>query len=292
MLEMYSDHFGPAEADIPHAMEMSKDEKEAYVKDLKVQRDFIKKGYCRIQEKVKEIRQNFSTAVTNGKRSGSGKIVFEFYDRLAKIYGGSASASPLSIGVDTDTFSTINQEQCDEIGLTITDESHDGSDLSSNDSLDTSSGGVSLGDKRGAEDACVKLIDNKRKHMERTLSAAQRDRILLKESKHEMNFRKEMTDVVRESSRNATAAITHMSTAIENIGSGLTRSIEMLASVIANEQQQQYQHPRYQHPRYQHPQYQHSQYQQPQYHQRLSIPARQQMQNNSASSYNPDDPAV
>ncbi|XP_046848039.1 uncharacterized protein LOC124441607 [Xenia sp. Carnegie-2017] len=180
MLEMYSDHFGPAEADIPHAMEMSKDEKEAYVKDLKVQRDFIKKGYCRIQEKVKEIRQNFGTAVTNGKRSGSGKIVFEFYDRLAKIYGGSASASPLSIGVDTDTFSTINQEQCDEIGLTITDESHDGSDLSSNDSLDTSSGGVSLGDKRGAEDACVKLIDNKRKHMERT--PAQRDQFSLKKA--------------------------------------------------------------------------------------------------------------
>ena len=42
-----------------------------------------------VQEKVKEIRQSFSNAVTNGRRSGSGKIVFEYYDRLAKIYGGS-----------------------------------------------------------------------------------------------------------------------------------------------------------------------------------------------------------
>ena len=37
-----------------------------------------------------------------------------------------------------------------------------------------------------------------------------------------------------------------MRTAIENIGLGLTRSIEMLASVFANQQQQQYQQQQYQ----------------------------------------------
>ena len=35
--------------------------------------------------KLKEIRQNFSKAVVSGSRSGSGKIVFEFYDQLVSL---------------------------------------------------------------------------------------------------------------------------------------------------------------------------------------------------------------
>ena len=79
--------------------------------------------------------------------------------------------------------------------------------------------------------------------MERTLSAAQRDQILLKESKDEMNFKKEMIEVMRESSKNTMSAISGITTAIENIGSGLSRSIEMLATVFAHQQQQQPQWP-------------------------------------------------
>ena len=40
-----------------------------------------------------------------GTRSGSGKIVFEHYDKLVQIWGGSASTKPLSFGVDADSFS-------------------------------------------------------------------------------------------------------------------------------------------------------------------------------------------
>ena len=54
---------------------------------------------------MKETRRNFSHAVTNGRRSGSGKIVYEFYDDQAKFWGGSAAAAPLSSGVDTDVIS-------------------------------------------------------------------------------------------------------------------------------------------------------------------------------------------
>ena len=75
-----------------------------------------------VQEKVKEIRQSFSNAVANGRRSGSGKIVFEYYDRLVKIYGGSATSEPLSTGVDTDTFNCPNQTE--EIFLVLDVETH------------------------------------------------------------------------------------------------------------------------------------------------------------------------
>ena len=210
-------------------------------------RDHIKKGYGRIQEKIKEIRQNFSSAVVNGRRSGSGKIVFQHYDRLVKIYGETASSEPLPASVDTDTFNCANQNE-----LIVTDEMLD-EDLSVDVNTDTSSTPAS---KRKPEDACVKLIDNKRKHMERTLSAAQRDQLLLKESKEEMNFKKEMTEIMKESSKNTVNAISGMATAIENIGSGFSRSIEMLAAVFAHQEQlqQQFQPQQFQ-PQQFHPQW-------------------------------------
>ena len=41
----------------------------------KIDKELIKKGYSRVQEKLKEIRKNLANAVTTGSRSGSRKIV-------------------------------------------------------------------------------------------------------------------------------------------------------------------------------------------------------------------------
>lgn len=235
MQQVYTVEFGPQEAEKVLNTEMTKEEKDIHIKEAKRQREQIKKGYGRIQEKVKEIRQNFSSAMVNGRRSGSGKVVFQHYDRLVKIYGGTASSEPINTGVDTDTFNCLNESGESEF---IVENEILGDDLSV-DLSDCATASTSDTNKRKAEDACVKLIDNKRKHMERNLSAAQRDQILLKESRDEMNFKKEMTEVMKESSRNTSNAITQMTTAIENIGTGLARSIEMLATVFSHQQQQQ-----------------------------------------------------
>ena len=58
-----------------------------------------------------EIRQNFASAVTSGSRSGSGKIVLEFFNQLKQIWGGSPSTEPLSIGVGTDDFTDSNENE-------------------------------------------------------------------------------------------------------------------------------------------------------------------------------------
>ena len=44
-----------------------------------MRKDKLKK-IIRLHEKIKEIRQQFLQAVTYGRLSGSGKVVFEFYD--------------------------------------------------------------------------------------------------------------------------------------------------------------------------------------------------------------------
>ena len=80
-----------------------------YYHKLKEDLDLIKKGYSRIQEKIKEIRQNFSPAIVSGRRRGSGMLVFEFYDELVKVWSGTAAVEPLSSGVDTDSFSRVQE---------------------------------------------------------------------------------------------------------------------------------------------------------------------------------------
>ena len=93
--------FGPvASIALPDNFDiLSKEEKNKAKNCVKESKDLITKGQKRVMEKVKEIRQNFSKALLSGSRSGSGKIVYEFYDKLITLWGGSASTEPLSYGV-------------------------------------------------------------------------------------------------------------------------------------------------------------------------------------------------
>ncbi len=102
MQQVYGTEFGPQEAEKILNAETTKEEKNAHIKKAKLQREQIKKCYGRVQEKIKEIHQNFSSVVVNERKSGSGKIVFEHYDNMFKIYGGTASSQPINAGVDTD----------------------------------------------------------------------------------------------------------------------------------------------------------------------------------------------
>ncbi len=134
----------------------------------------INRGYARIREKVKEIRQSFSQAVVNRKRSGSGKIVFEFYDELIRIWGSSAAIQPLSFGVDTETLNDLNSSQNTQLqqSLLCNDDEILGVDGTETDEICTAAEQLSAeesqsleGRKRKSVYPVSKLID-KRKHLE------------------------------------------------------------------------------------------------------------------------------
>ena len=80
-------------------MELSKSEKDSFIKRKKLLNSQLQRGHQRVVEKVRGIRQNFSKAVTLGTRSSSGKIVYGFYEELISIWGGSPASKPLSFGV-------------------------------------------------------------------------------------------------------------------------------------------------------------------------------------------------
>ena len=74
-----------------------------------------------------------------------------------------------------------------------------------------------------------KLIDNKRKHLERTLSARQRDALLLEEAKEDKSFRKDLTDALKDSTKCIADGFQGFTQAMVQMSSVLGKSFEVFA---------------------------------------------------------------
>ena len=185
------------------ANEDDHEEKARVLKQKKEDKDMIKRGYNRVEEKLKEIRQSFSKAVTTGSRSGSGKLVLEHYDQLVQIWGGSPATEPLTFGTSTDQVNNAPTININTEGNPTSVDSAPAESSITNVEVRCSSDGENDNDgvlltlkQKGAENPVPKLIDNKRKHMERELSAMQHDQILINESKEEAQFKKDIAEAI------------------------------------------------------------------------------------------------
>eukprot|EP00794_Sanderia_malayensis_P013119 gene13119-14467_t len=67
--------------------------------------------------------------------------------------------------------------------------------------------------------SCVpQLVDDKRKHLEKRLSAAQRDNLLVKEAKDDAQFKKDLCQAIRESTASFSESIKEISNSMTGIG--------------------------------------------------------------------------
>ena len=64
-------------------------------------------GCNRVLQKVKILRQGLSTALVSGKRSGSHKMVYQNFEVMKTILGGSPNVEPVSFGINKDYASLI-----------------------------------------------------------------------------------------------------------------------------------------------------------------------------------------
>ena len=141
-----------------------------------------------------------------GSCSGSGKLVFEHYEKLVFMWGGSVNIEPLSFGISSGELDDEHQEFSVDLGIQEDnnddhiDKNQDESDSEPNvdtgNSLQTSTPANTRKRKVGGS-IVPRLIDNKRKHLERNLSAAQRDQLFMDEMKKDANFRKDLLQIVR-----------------------------------------------------------------------------------------------
>ena len=220
--------FGPINA--PSLPEDFNDlsEKERVIKNIefKKQSKLWSRGKSRVMEKIKEIRQKFSKAVISGSRSGSGKLVFEHYDLLVSIWGGSANVEPLSFGINGGE--SLSSSDDDEIAV--------GNDSSDKDTTLSTPRSTSPQRKRKSSSTVPILIDNKRKHLEKALSTAQRDQILMKEAQNDADFRRDISKAIRESNEYFASSIKEISQSMTDLSRGLTSSMEILSRAIMSHQ--------------------------------------------------------
>jgi hypothetical protein len=230
--------FGPVSVtDVPENFDkLSLEEQEAIKADIKICKDLIAKAHKRVVEKVKEIRQNYSKAVVSGRRSGSGKILYEHYYKLFQIWRSTPNVSPLKFGVSADNFKTIQVIQLDENDVNLETDcspalntSESGHDLGFPlhfellpDIDDDETDGMEISKTPKRKENVGKFVDDKRKHLQRNLSAAQRDKMLLDEAKEDAQFRKDMTEALRESTESFSKGVKEMSSAMLGVGAGMS----------------------------------------------------------------------
>ena len=259
MARVYEDqpsYFGPIS--VPELDEddlQDEGRKKMAIKNQKEAREQIKKGYIRVKEKLKEIRQNFSNAITTGSRSGSGKIVLKHFDKLKQIWGGNPATQPLSIGISSIEVNEGNEEsdmkEIESVSVLSPAESSslsDGSGATDIDSLDSSimnnTQQRKIGQKRKMHSNPVpKLIDNKRKHMERQLSAAQRDELLINEAKEDSQFKKSLAEAIQQSNETFAQSMQQMSMSIMQVAQGLSRSMEIMSQALVQQLPYNFQNP-------------------------------------------------
>ena len=94
---------------------------------------------------------------------------------------------------------------------------------------------------KSEENQVPRLIDNKRKHLEKTFSVAQRDQLLLQEAKDDTKFRKTLAETLQESNRVFAESLHGTSQSMADLGNTFCRSMQML--IQATIMQSQPQHP-------------------------------------------------
>ena len=79
-----------------------------------------------------------------------------------------------------------------------------------------------------------KLVDNKRKHTEKSLSQAQRDHLLKSTAKEDMHLKKDMLAAFERSNKTLDDSISKMTTCLTSLGEGIASGMRMLAMALAN----------------------------------------------------------
>ena len=89
------------------------------------------------------------------------------------------------------------------------------------------------------ENQIPRLIGNKRKHLEKILSAAQRNQLLLQEAKDDVQFRKTLAETLKESNQVFAELLHGISQSMTDLGNSFCRSKQMLTQAMKMQSQAQ-----------------------------------------------------
>ena len=111
----------------------------------------------------------------------------------------------------------------------------DSADCCDQESMDTPETPVSSKGKGEVRVSSIpKLVDNKRKHMEKRLSQAQREQFLMATAKDDMMMKKDMLEAFEKSNKTLDDAISKMTNCLTSLGNGIAQGMQMLATALSN----------------------------------------------------------
>ena len=198
---------------------------------VKLERDkkAMKQGYSRIRVKAKEIRQSYRKAITEGQRSGSGRVICDNWDQLKSIWGG----SPATVTITNAVTSTENESADDEDSNEFIEQESDDEEKEEEEEKEKESEeGTGISDKGITTNPTPKFVDNKRKNMEKRLSANQRDQMYLNMAKEEVKLKQNIVNQLAAATHESNKAFEKIPQSIESVGKSIGDGLMALAGAI------------------------------------------------------------
>ena len=196
-------------------------------------------------KKLKMSDRTTGKLFNEGRRSESSKLVIDNYHLLKDLCSGSAAKIAIS-----NSCSTIEDEEeysFDENGNENNNENNE-----DNVNLDGGESEESLVDRDGKRTdsskapthiteikVTGKFVDNKRKLLEKNLSASQRDQVYFNLANEELRLKQNMVHELTESSKESNKAYMQISESIASVGKSIGDSLAALTFALSGSQQRE-----------------------------------------------------
>eukprot|EP00112_Aurelia_sp_Birch-Aquarium-sp1_P020354 Seg5228.2 transcript_id=Seg5228.2/GoldUCD/mRNA.D3Y31 product="hypothetical protein" protein_id=Seg5228.2/GoldUCD/D3Y31 len=240
----------PSDADFKEKLQLQK--------IIAEQKKQIKAGYGRIKSRIKIIRQNFKKSVIAGTRSGSGKIIIQNWHELILIWGSCPSVKRIDGAAMTQTMDEIESD--DSTPNDIPQDNSEGSPKEPSAYPKRKAGPPDNSEeilkepsaypkrKAGPPDSSdeeelskpVRLKDNKRSKMEKSLSSRQQDEVMLRVAKEELELKKKNAEILQNSANGMEKMVDKMSESLTALGQQLGNGLVMLAQAMSTNPSQQF----------------------------------------------------
>ncbi len=162
-------------------------EKVRLQKIIAEQKKHLNAGYRRIKSRIKIIRHNFKRAVIAGTRSGSGKMIIQNWDELVMIWGSCPSVKRIDGPAMTQTTDEIESDDSTSNDVHQDNRGEISEEPSTHPKRKTQPEDSS--DEEESSTKPARLKDNKRSKMEKPLSSGQRDEVMLRVAKLELELK-------------------------------------------------------------------------------------------------------
>ena len=145
------------------------------------------------------------------------------WDVLKELWGGSPATHSLKNAIDTLDGEERNEEEFDE-NEQRDEEDNEQDKTEANDCTEKDPNLVS---------PTRKYVDNKRKLLEKQLSASQRDHVYLNVARDELKIKQKMVDSLTEATQESNNAFIKISESIASVGKSIGEGLALMASALS-----------------------------------------------------------